>query len=104
MGFNTVGTQPNTFLSADVIDEYNRIYFTRALNSAQALRDMAANGTNPNNVTLTWTTHPWLVSLYFDCPPHMGFYCPSAQEKDAVRDGILRKDITWHACQAPHIP
>lgn len=99
VGFNTAATQPNTYLAADVIDEYNRYYFTRAINTAQTLRDMMANGTNPNNVTFTWTTQPWVVSLYFDCPPNMGFYCPTTAEKEAVRAGILRKDITWHACQ-----
>ena len=93
-----VGTTPNTYLSADVIDEYNRAYFPRALRTAQELRDMAANGSNPTNVSLTWTTHAWLVSLYFDCPPHMGFYCPTAQEKAAVLAGIQRREITWHAC------
>ena len=101
VGFNNVGIQPNSYLSADVIDEYNRLYFPRALRSAQELRDMAANGTNPNNVTLTWTTHAWLVSLYMDCPPNMGFYCPTAQEREAVLAGIQRRDITWHAC-TPH--
>ena len=103
VGFNTVGTQPNTFLSADVIDEYNRVYFPRALTVAQELRAMTANGTNPDNVTLTWTTHPWLVSLYFDCPPHMGFYCPTDEEQAAVQAGIQRRDITWHACHNTHL-
>ena len=46
-----------------------------------------------------YTTHPWLVSLYLDCPvgQDLGLHCPSVQDKltfeKAVRDG----DIVWQA-------
>ena len=97
VGFNTVGTNPWQWLAADVLNEYFTTYFPRALQVARDLNEMAANGTNPHNDTLLWTTHSWLVSLYLDCPPHMGYYCPSEAEKAAFIAGVLDTTITWHA-------
>ena len=96
VGFNTVGTTPWKWLAADVIDLYTRTYFPRALQVNEELRQMRLNGSNPSNRTLTWTTHSWLLSLYFHCPQHMGFYCPSEAERAAVQAGIERREITWH--------
>ena len=97
VGFNTVGTDPWRWLAADVLDEYFRTYFPRALQVARDLAAMVANGTNPHNDTLTWTTHPWLVSLYLDCPPDMGYYCPTEEEKAAFIGGVQDRTVTWHA-------
>eukprot|EP00878_Enallax_costatus_P022037 GHUV01023361.1.p1 GENE.GHUV01023361.1~~GHUV01023361.1.p1 ORF type:complete len:573 (+),score=177.34 GHUV01023361.1:634-2352(+) len=44
-----------------------------------------------------WTTHPWLLSLYLDCPEQLGVVCPSKQQQDAVRAAIRKGVITWHA-------
>ena len=97
VGFNTVGTDPWQWLAADVLNEYFRTYFPRALQVARELKEMAANGTNPHNDTLTWTTHPWLVSLYLDCPPNMGYYCPTDQEQAAFVAGVQDNTVTWHS-------
>ncbi|KAJ3064950.1 hypothetical protein HK102_008066, partial [Quaeritorhiza haematococci] len=42
-------------------------------------------------------THSWLLSLFYDCPPGMGFTCPNKEEKKMVTEAIKRGDITWHA-------
>lgn len=48
---------------------------------------------------LIYTTHPWLVSFYLDCPAHIwaGLYCPNATEIAAFSEAIKQGDITWHA-------
>eukprot|EP00775_Hariotina_reticulata_P005520 gene5520-5755_t len=31
-----------------------------------------------------WTTHPWLLDLFFNCPGQLGVACPSQQQQAAV--------------------
>lgn len=44
-----------------------------------------------------YTTHSWILSLYLDCPPNMGLACPPPGAVAAVKAGIQRGAITWHA-------
>ena len=46
---------------------------------------------------MVYTTKAWLVSLYLDCPPGMGFRCPTPEARAAFEAGIRRGDIQWHA-------
>ncbi|KAL6758170.1 hypothetical protein V8C86DRAFT_1553898 [Haematococcus lacustris] len=47
--------------------------------------------------SFTYTSHAWLLSLYLDCPPGLGVACPSPEQQEALRAGIRRGDVTWHA-------
>jgi hypothetical protein len=69
--------------------------YPRAIQIARTFQDL--NSTD----SFIYTTHPWLVSTFLDCPPNfvlngIRIVCPSADElavfTQAVRDGI----ITWH--------
>lgn len=48
---------------------------------------------------LVYTTQPWLLSLYFDCPPHLfgEIHCPNATARQAMETAIRLGDIAWHA-------
>ena len=39
----------------------------------------------------------YYLDFYLDCPPGMGFSCPTAKQQDALRAAIKKGDITWHA-------
>jgi hypothetical protein len=47
------------------------------------LSDWASKSDPPE--TYIWTSHPWLLSLYLDCPSHIGVVCPSPAQQQAVR-------------------
>lgn len=47
----------------NVLNQYFNVYFPRAIKVSEDLRDQ---GYVENFI---YTTHPWLVSLYVDCPP-----------------------------------
>lgn len=44
-----------------------------------------------------YLSHSWLLSLFLDCPPNMGFTCPNATEVEVVTAAIQQGAITWHA-------
>ena len=48
-----------------IMDEYFTQYFDRAISLAESLR---SGGFSESFI---YTTHPWLVSLYLDCPPQL---------------------------------
>jgi len=49
----------------NIINEYFTQYFPRAIAVANSLHD------GGYVETFIYTTHPWLVSLYLDCPPNL---------------------------------
>ena len=48
-----------------ILNEYFTQYFDRAIALANELRS------GGYVETFSYTTHPWLVSLYLDCPPNL---------------------------------
>lgn len=52
---------------------------------------------SPHGDRYVYTSHSWLISMFLDCPPHMGLQCPNATTVAAVTRAIQRGDITWHA-------
>ncbi|ETO34088.1 hypothetical protein RFI_03011 [Reticulomyxa filosa] len=45
-----------------------------------------------------YTTHPYLLSLYFSCPPNMQLDCPNAGNVSAMEKAISESgSIRWHA-------
>ena len=59
------GIIPEVGFINNVLNMYFTEYFPRAARVGQALSD------GGYVETFTYTTHPWLVSLYLDCPPHL---------------------------------
>ncbi|XP_067655022.1 uncharacterized protein [Haliotis asinina] len=94
VGYN--GIFPTLGFVNNVINRYFTVYFPRAVNISQQLRSEGYME------RLVYTTHPWLVSLYLDCPPNLNLsgivlQCPG---KEAVSDFVAaarRGDISWHA-------
>ena len=87
---------PEGWFAANVIDQALNQWIPDAITAAADLANFTQQA-NPHNDTYTWTTHPWLLSLALDCPPHMGFRCPDksaiAAMERAVADGV----ISFHA-------
>ncbi|XP_071104844.1 uncharacterized protein [Haliotis cracherodii] len=94
VGYN--GIFPTLGFVNNVINRYFTVYFPRAVNVSRQLRSEGYFE------RLVYTTHPWLVSLYLDCPPNLNLsgivlQCPG---EDAVSDFVAaaqRGDISWHA-------
>jgi hypothetical protein len=61
--------------AAQELDNY-RGYFPKAMNISQDFR----NNPDPNGANLIFMTHSYVTSLLLDCPPNMGFTCPTAAE------------------------
>ena len=91
------GIDPVVGFINNIVNIYFHEYFPRAVEVAQTLRDL--NDTR----NFIYTTHPWLVSLYLDCPPNLvlsgkKLICPSDEEVQVFVSAIKRGDITWHRC------
>ncbi len=52
-----------------VINEYFQSYFPQALKTAAELK--------PRGYNYSFTSYPWLISLYLDCPADQNITCPS---------------------------
>lgn len=102
VGFD--GINPIIGFAANVVNKYFDIYFPLALEVAATMR---ANSSD----RFIYTTHPWLVSMYLDCPSEwvwnnsafplgeipQTLHCPNSSAKAAFIAGIQRGDISWHA-------
>lgn len=60
VGYN--GISPTVGFINNVLNTYFQLYFPRAVQLSQQLRH------DQYEETFIYTTHPWLVSLYLDCP------------------------------------
>ena len=75
----------------NVVNKYFDEYFPEIRKYGEEL--------NALNINISWvyTTQPWLISLYLECPPNSGLHCPSKEEKDRFLDSIInKKEIVWH--------
>eukprot|EP00756_Hemistasia_phaeocysticola_P027509 Hpha_TRINITY_DN16121_c1_g8::TRINITY_DN16121_c1_g8_i1::g.4195::m.4195 len=81
---------------ANVINSYTSEYFPAAAALANGMR--ALGGTD----RFIYTTHPWLVSLYIDCPPDFvlangtKLFCPTEAELAGFKKAVANGDIVWH--------
>lgn len=84
-----------TGLIADVVNEYPSTFYPRALSLSAQMR--ALNGTD----RFVYTTHPWLLYLFFHCPDMtlsgIPLACPDNATAVAVRAGLLSGDLLMHA-------
>ncbi|XP_033729575.1 uncharacterized protein LOC117318725 [Pecten maximus] len=80
----------------NILNTYFHEYFPRAINLSQQLR------TDEYVERFVYTTHPWLVSLFLDCPRNLvlnniTLKCPNETAVEHLKAAIVRGDITWHA-------
>jgi hypothetical protein len=83
-----------TDLSAGVINRYLSHHIPQAITTAAALRN---DSSLPAGWRLKFLAQSYYLSFYLDCPPGMGFACPTAAQQQALRDALRRGDITYHA-------
>lgn len=105
VGYN--GIDPTIGFIPNVLNRYFTVYFPRAISLGMffhvcqlILMDMGyiaqqlvkRNGSEQ----FIYTTHPWLVSYYLDCPSGMSVQCPSAADVQSFKDAVNKGWITWH--------
>lgn len=84
-----------TDLAVPVINTYFQEFYPAALRYAAAVA--ASADPNVRGFGYVFTSHPWLLSLYFDCPDDLvpELACPTADEEEAVRRAIAAGVVTW---------
>jgi hypothetical protein len=80
----------------EILNEYFQVYYPRAINIWNGLQK------GGYVETFIYTTHPWLVAMYLDCPPNLvlsgvKLQCPNDAQKAAFIDAVKKGCITWHA-------
>ena len=78
--------------AANIVERYHS-YLLQAANTSKWLREHP----QPLGEGLKFTTHSYLVSLLFDCPPGLGFTCFNASEKKIVSDAFAQGDLVLQA-------
>ncbi|CAL5224396.1 g7077 [Coccomyxa viridis] len=89
IGFD--GISPLIGSDDNVVNVYFNSYFPKAIAVDDILRKRGGKE------RLKYLSHSWLISLFMDCPPNMGFTCPSDTAKKAVENAIREGIIYWHA-------
>ncbi|KAH9512453.1 hypothetical protein Btru_039624 [Bulinus truncatus] len=89
------GLDQDAGFAVEVLNRYQSEYFVRAINISRTLVKLGYTE------RFLYTTHPWLVSLYLDCPDIklMGVQlkCPNKTEQDDLKKAVIEGHITWHA-------
>ena len=87
---------PEGWFAADVIDQALNQWIPDAITFAANLSPFT-HAANPYDDTYVWTTHPWLLSLALDCPPHMGYRCPNQTAVTSMVRAVADGVISFHA-------
>ncbi|CAF1390463.1 unnamed protein product [Adineta steineri] len=93
VGYNGI---PTTGFINNILNIYFHQYFPRAAILAEQIRRISPYD------TFVYTTHPWLLSMFFDCPSNLvlagiQLKCPSKDELELIERAIRTGAITWHA-------
>ena len=93
VGYNGI---PQTGYINNVMNTYFQEYFPRAVELAEAVQQLSPTD------SFVYTTHPWLVSMYTDCPPNMvlngvKLACPEEKDLKAFLDAVSKGRVVWHA-------
>ena len=80
----------------NILNIYFHQYFPRAAILAEQIRQLTPDD------TFIYTTHPWLLSMFFDCPPNfvlagIKLNCPTSDEIQLIERAIRTGGITWQA-------
>ena len=90
------GINPSTGFVNNVLNKYFIDYFPRAIKLAYIMHDL-----DPDTGFI-YTTHPWLLALYFNCPANftlsdINLYCPNSEEVHMMKDALKKGYIACHA-------
>ncbi|GFO45695.1 coiled-coil domain-containing protein 90b, mitochondrial [Plakobranchus ocellatus] len=89
------GLDEDVGFAVQVLNRYQTEYFKRAINLSLSLIE---KGYSERYV---YTTHPWLVSLYLDCPNitllKTPLKCPTSIEQETFKKAVKDGHIAWHA-------
>ncbi|CAF2141551.1 unnamed protein product [Rotaria magnacalcarata] len=93
VGYNGI---PATGFINNILNIYFHQYFPRAAILAEQILHISPKD------SFIYTTHPWLLSMFFDCPQNLvlagiKLICPSSDELALVERAIRLGAITWHA-------
>jgi hypothetical protein len=93
VGYNGI---PDIGFVNNILNIYFHEYLPRAVLLAEQIRRL-----NPNE-SFVYTTHPWILSMFFDCPSNfvlagIKLNCPTADELQLIEGGIRTGVITWQA-------
>lgn len=95
VGFDGVGSKSPS-IALTVINKYFDEYFPLSI-------EIAHNLTTYHNLSFSWMTQSWLISLYLDCPSpfqyqNVSLHCPTAKQREYfTNEGIKKGIIYWHA-------
>eukprot|EP01084_Bolivina_argentea_P044399 81701_1 len=73
----------------DVVNTYWHNYYNQIWSIQNSL--------STYNITFSYLTHSWLLSLYLQCPPNTGLICPSDLQKQFVLNLLSNQTLTFHA-------
>ena len=90
------GINPSTGFVNNVLNKYFIDYFPRAIKLAYIMHDL-----DPDTGFI-YTTHPWLLALYFNCPANftlsdIELYCPNSEELHLMKEALKKGFIACHA-------
>ena len=93
VGYNGI---PLTGFINNILNIYFHDYLPRAALLDEQIRRLDANE------RFVYTTHPWILSMFFDCPPNfvlagIKLNCPTANELSLIEGAIRTGVITWQA-------
>jgi hypothetical protein len=80
----------------NILNIYFHEYFPRAAMLAEQISSVYPED------SFVYTTHPWLLSMFFDCPPNfilagILLKCPTNDERALIERAIRNGMITWQA-------
>jgi hypothetical protein len=81
-----------TDFATNVVNKYFDEYFPLAIETSNRLRlEKSPTG-------YIYTSHPWLVSLYLDCPQEIwrDLHCPNTTAQETLKNAIKQGDFTYH--------
>uniref|UniRef100_A0A0B7AAX7 Glycoside hydrolase family 38 N-terminal domain-containing protein n=1 Tax=Arion vulgaris TaxID=1028688 RepID=A0A0B7AAX7_9EUPU len=89
------GLDQDVGFAVQVLNRYQTEYFVRAINMSRSLINLGYVE------RFIYTTHPWLVSLYLNCP-NITFLstplkCPNRTEQADFIKAVFEGHIAWHA-------
>ncbi|XP_055957826.1 uncharacterized protein LOC130013170 [Patella vulgata] len=95
VGYDGLGGKERGLVN-NVLNKYFQVYFPRAIKLSETLIGLGYRE------RFIYTTHPWLVQMYVNCPPNLNLsgillQCPSAKDLQNFYGAVARGDITWHA-------
>ena len=81
---------------SEVVNSYFDYWYSNVLDIGNDIITESKNGVN-NSLSWTYTTQPWLISLFMDCPQYANIHCPNLTIKNQVLSQISSQQIVWQS-------